>query len=47
MNENSRRRSLIEMRWRPIAAAGQPNGQCPPLVSTWISIASLRSQQGI
>jgi hypothetical protein len=37
----------LEMKWRFIVPAGQPNRQCSQLVMKWVSIASLRSRISI
>jgi hypothetical protein len=39
MNGKSQKSSQLEMRWRSMAAAGQPKRQGPQLVMKWIAIA--------
>jgi hypothetical protein len=44
MNGKSQRGSHLEMKWRFIVPAGQPKPQCPQVLMTWVSIASLHSR---
>ena len=39
MNGKSQEGSQLEMRWRSIVAASQPERQCPQLLMKWVSAA--------